>query len=430
MHKLFTLKNGLRVIADKNEGVNSVSVGIMIGNGSRNEELSINGISHFLEHMMFKGTTTRTSKEIVESIENLGGQLNAYTSKEATCYYVKNLYTHLDLSLEIFSDMILNSTFDIDEIEREKGVVIEEINMNEDSPEDVLYDLHAKASYGDNPLSYPILGTIDKVKSLSREDLINYVENRYTPHNSVISVCGKFDENELVELIDKYFGNWCGNQYKPNYEECVLQSNSLYINKEIEQLHITLGIKGLPLGHEKSYALTLLCNIFGGGASSILFQKVREELGLCYNIYCYPQSNVGTGIVNIYTGLGKEYGEKALEVIVKELNEFVKNGITEEQLTINKEKIKANFILGLESTSSKMFSNAKQLLFRNLIRTEEEVLNKIDSITMDDINYVLKECFGKGIINSAYVGANIDTNKLDAIIYEDTVAFDNKIEEV
>ena len=430
MHKLFTLNNGLRVIADKNEGVNSVSVGIMIGNGSRNEELNINGISHFLEHMMFKGTTTRTSKEIVESIENLGGQLNAYTSKEATCYYVKNLYTHLDLSLEVLSDMILNSTFDIDEIEREKGVVIEEINMTEDSPEDVLFDLHAKASYGKNSLSYPILGTIEKVKNLSREDLIHYVENRYTPNNSVISVCGKFDEEELLVLIEKYFGNWSGPEYKPSYEECEIQANSLSLNKEIEQLHITLGIKGLPLGHEKSYALTLLCNILGGGASAILFQKVREELGLCYNIYCYPQSNIGVGIVNIYTGLGKEYGERALEVIVKELDKFVQNGITEEQLNMNKEKIKANYILGLESTSSKMFSNAKQLLFRNYVRTEEDVLNKIDSITMDDVNYVLKECFGKGIINSAYVGANIDTEKLDAIIYKDTFAFNNKIEEI
>ena len=427
MYNLYTLKNGLRVVTERNDGVNSVSVGVMIQNGSRNEDIEVNGISHFIEHMFFKGTKERNSKQIAETIENVGGQLNAFTSKEATCYYVKNLYTHLDLSLEVLSDMLLNSKFDPEEIEREKSVVIEEINMSDDNPEDVLDDLHSKVCYGDNPLAYPILGTIEKVRSLDRDKIINFINEKYTPYNSVISVCGKFDEKELNELIEKYFGSWSSKKiYIPTYKDTFVHSDTYYINKKIEQLHVSLGLKGLPYGHDKGYALVLLSNIFGGGASSILFQKVREELGLCYNIYCYPQASQGVGAINIYAGLGKDYGEKALTAIQSELNKFVKDGITKEMLNINKEKLKAGYILGQESTSSKMFSNAKSVLFKNKISTEEEVIEKIDKITSDDIDFVLNDCFGKGILNSAYVAQGVNYEELNNIVFNSTKAYNNK----
>lgn len=426
MHKIFTLKNGLRVVTEKLDGVNSVSVGVMIQNGSRNESEELNGISHFIEHMFFKGTNKRTAKQIAEEIENVGGQINAFTSKETTCYYIKALSTHLDLSLDVLSDMLLNSKFDEEEIEKEKGVVIEEINMSEDNPEDVLDNIHSKASYGDNSLSYPILGTIEKIRKLKREDIIKFIEEKYTPYNSVISICGKFDEDEVISLIEKFFGKWKSKKvYKPVYEGTEIKKNSVYVKKEIEQLHIGLGLQGLPFGDDRNYALVLLNNILGGGASSILFQKVREELGLCYVIYSYTQPFQEAGLINIYVGLSKEYADKALEVIKREVENFVKNGITEEQLKINKEKIKANYILGLESTSSKMFSNAKSLLLRNSIRTEEEVIEKIDNISKEDIDYVLKNCFGKGIINTAYVGSEIDKDYLDSFIYKSKEAYDN-----
>ena len=428
MYKLYTLSNGLRVVTEKNDGVNSVSVGVMVKNGSRNETEELNGISHFIEHMFFKGTTTRNAKEVAAAVENLGGQINAFTSKEATCYYVKNLYTHLDLSLEILSDILLNSKFDKDDIEREKSVVVEEINMSEDNPEDALDDLHAKVSYKDNPLAYPILGTIDKVKSFTRETIKKFIKEKYTPTNSVISVCGKFDDKELEELINKYFGGWKNdNIYIPTYEETRIYTGNATVNKDIEQLHMTLGLKGLPYDHDKNYALVLLSNIFGGGASSILFQKVREELGLCYTIYCYPQTYQGVGMLNIYTGLGKTYGEKALDVIIREINKFSNTTISNEVLNMNKEKIKANYILGLESTSSRMFANAKSILFRNKISTQEEVIQKIDNISSDDIDFVLKECFGSGIINSAYVGKNVNNNSLENVILQSTEAYKNDI---
>lgn len=427
MYNTYTLKNGLRVVTEKIEHLNSISVGIMVQNGSRNEIPELNGISHFIEHMFFKGTQKRSSKQIVSDVENVGGQINAFTSKEATCYYVKALNTHLDLSLDVISDMILHAKFDPEEIEKEKGVVIEEINMGLDSPEDVLDDAHSKATFGSDSLSRPILGTIPIVKSFNREKILKFISEKYTPYNSVLSICGNFDDNELKELIEKYFGEWKSeNKYIPSYEETILQVGSVYEKKDIEQLHISLGLKGLPYADDYSYPLVLLNNVFGGGASSILFQKVREELGLCYSICSYLQPYQGVGTLNIYAGLNKNYAEKALEVIDRELKLFSENGITKDQIDINKEKIKANYILGLESTSSRMFANAKTYLFRNRIKTQEEVIEKIDKITNEDIRYVLDSTFKHGVLNAAYVGQDVDECKLNSIILKNIKAYDNK----
>ena len=208
MFNLYTLDNGLRVVTEYIEHVNSISVGIMVQNGSRNESKDVNGISHFIEHMFFKGTEKRTAKEIVQEIENIGGQINAYTSKETTCYYIKALNTHVDLCLDVISDMLLNSKFDEEEIEKEKGVVIEEINMSQDNPEDVLDEIHSEAIFGNNSLAYPILGTPDRIKSFNRKKIKDYIRTHYTPYNSVLSICGKFDEKELKKLIEENFGKW------------------------------------------------------------------------------------------------------------------------------------------------------------------------------------------------------------------------------
>ena len=417
MFNLYTLDNGLRVVTEYIEHVNSISVGIMVQNGSRNETEDENGISHFIEHMFFKGTDKRSAKDIVQEIENIGGQINAYTSKETTCYYLKALNTQMDLCLDVLSDMILNSKFDEEEIEKEKGVIIEEINMSEDNPEDVLDEIHSKAIFGSNSLSYPILGTIDGIKTFSRDKIKKYIKEHYTPYNSVISICGKFDKDDLKKKLEDYFGEWnTGNVYNPQYNTPSLLKDSSYTEKQIEQLHINLGLQGLPYADNKAYSLLLLNNVFGGGASSILFQKVREELGLCYTVYSYPQTYLGVGTLNIYTGLSKQFADKALEVIDKELKEFSNKGICDKTLNINKEKIKASYILGLESTSSRMFSNAKSVLLQNKVKTQEDVIDRINKISNDDINYVLERCFKPGIISSAYVGQSIDMSKLNSII--------------
>lgn len=426
MFNLYKLDNGLRIVTEYIEHVNSISVGVMVQNGSRNETIEVNGISHFIEHMFFKGTDKRSAKQIVQEIENIGGQINAYTSKETTCYYIKALNTHVDLCLEVLSDMLLNSKFDEEEIGKEKGVVIEEINMSQDNPEDVLDEIHSEAIFGKDSLSYPILGTPDKIRSFNRSSIKKYIKSHYTPYNSVLSICGKFDEKELRKLIEQYFGSWSKEDiYNPIYDKVDLKHESKYCEKPIEQVHINLGLNGLPYADDKSYSLLLLNNVFGGGASSILFQKVREELGLCYNIYSYMQPYLGVGTLNIYTGLSNKYSDKALEVINNELIKFANNGISDEKLAINKEKIKASYILGLESTSSRMFANAKCFLLQNKIKTQQDVIDRINKIDKNDINYVLEKCFKPGIISQAYVGQGVEVEKLNSILDNSKISYKN-----
>jgi predicted Zn-dependent peptidase len=424
MYNLFKLNNGLRIVLEEIDYVNSVSVGLWVENGSRNETLENNGISHFIEHMLFKGTKNRSALELVECIEDVGGQINAFTGKEATCFYVKLLATHIELGIDVIADMLFNSQFSPEDIEKEKGVIIEEINMNEDSPEDVLSDLHSKAAWGEDSLSLPILGSIESVKRFTQNDLLNFLEKHYTPENSVISIAGKFNSKALEKLLIKYFGEWKNenniiNKYtKPEF----LQGN-LFRQKKIEQLHINLGLKGLQSGDEDIYGLLLLNNIFGGGASSILFQKIREEKGVCYSIYSYISAFNRTGIMTIYIGLNPSFAVEVVSLIKDEVNNFVKNNIQPEKLFKAKEQLKGNFILGLESTSSIMFNNGKSVLFLNRINIPEEVIKKIDIIDAQKINEVLEKTFSYGIQNSAYVGDNVDLNLIDNVLEPETIAF-------
>jgi len=405
MYNLFKLENGLRVVVEDIEYVNSVSVGLWVENGSRNENETNSGISHFIEHMLFKGTQSRTVKQIAESIEDVGGQINAFTGREATCFYIKALDTHLELSLDIISDMLFNSNFSEDDIEKEKSVIVEEINMSEDSPEDVLADLHTKAIWNTDSISFPILGTMNTVKSFSRKMLVDYKESYYIPENSVISISGKFDMKNIELLIQKYFGKWsCKNKKITKYSSPEILNHHYFRKKDIEQLHISLGIPGVELGNDDTYTLILLSNILGGGASSRLFQKIREELGVCYSIYSYISSFKNTGIVSIYAGLNPIHAQAAINAIKEEVSEFAKLGIDSERLYKAKEQLKGSYILGLESTSSRMFSNGRSVMFMNKINTPEDVLKKINDIDMTRVNSVMEKTFKNGIINSAFVG--------------------------
>lgn len=412
MYNIFTLNNGLRVVIENIDYVNSVCVGLWVENGSRNENEMNNGISHFIEHMFFKGTSNRSAKKIAEDIENVGGQINAFTGKEATCYYVKSLNTHLDLCLDVLSDMLFNSKFSSEDIEKEKGVVIEEVNMSEDSPEDVLFDLHSKAIWGDEPIAYPILGSIENIKGFNREKIVDYINTYYTPANSVISICGKVDMATIEKIVEKYFGQWNNSGESVKYSSPILVNENLYKEKQIEQIHLSLGIPGVSIGHNDIYTLSLMNNIFGGVVSSHLFQRVREELGLCYNIYSFVSPFNNTGTVNIYTGVSQNTVYEAIEAIQEELEEFCKRGITENELYIAKEQLKGNYILGLESTSSRMFSNGKTYMMLNKINKQEDIINKIDSISLEKIENVMDSTFRKGIVNSAFVGNNLDIKKI------------------
>ncbi len=424
MYNMIRLSNGLRVVVEKIDYVRSVSVGLWIENGSRNETVKNNGISHFIEHMLFKGTANRTAKELAEVIEDVGGQINAFTGKEATCFYIKLLDSHLELALEVLADMLFNSKFSEEEIEREKGVIIEEINMSEDTPEDVVSELHSKVLWGENSLSLPILGVEETVRSFTRQQLVDYVQSYYIPENSVISICGNVNIGEVEALVDHYFGKWVSkNKIITHYPSSEIQKGSAYKTKEIEQLHISLGMKGLPTGDNDIYPLVLLNNVLGGGVSSLLFQKVREEYGLCYTIYSYMTSFNNTGVINIYTSLNPNYAVDALQLIKEELEIFINSSIDGEKLIKAKEQIKGNYILGLESTSSRMFSNGKSALFLNKINRPEEIIKKIDDITTEKLQEVMERTFANNILNAAFVGSKINIDKYNEVINLEKVAF-------
>ncbi|WP_368487637.1 M16 family metallopeptidase [Clostridium sp. BJN0013] len=425
MYNVFKLDNGLRIVVEDIDYVNSVSVGLWVKNGSRNENDKNNGISHFIEHMFFKGTTNRTALEIAECIEDIGGQINAFTGKEATCFYVKVLNSHLDLAIDVISDMLFNSKFLPEDIEKEKGVIIEEINMSEDSPEDVLSDLHSKAMWGKDSISFPILGSIDTVKSFTKEHLMEYISSYYIPENSVISIAGNVDLNKVERLIEKYFGTWnILNKKVTNYSKPEFLSNHFFKKKNIEQLHLSLGIPGVENGSNDLYTLLILNNMYGGVASSILFQKIREERGLCYSIYSYITTFNNIGAITVYAGLNAKYAYDVIARIKDEMLKFSTSVITKDKLKKLKEQLKGNYILGLESISSRMFNNGKSLLLLNRLNIPEDIIDKINKIDEESIERVMKNTFYKGIVNSSFVGKEIDISVIENLLEKDSISFE------
>lgn len=408
------LKNGIRIVAEEIKYVNSVSIGIWVKTGSRYENSLNNGVSHFIEHMLFKGTNKRSAKEIANSIDKIGGQLNAFTAKECTCFYAKVLDSHFDIALDVLSDMFLNSSFSQVEIEKEKGVVLEEINMYEDSPEDLVHDIFTQTVWADNPLGMSILGTEDSLNALTRDNIIDYFNKNYTPNNIVISIVGNFDKNIVFEEIEKVFGSYNPkNTVRENGSNPNFISNCIIKNKDTEQAHICIGYNGIELGSKYTYSLLVMNNIFGGAMSSRLFQKIREEKGLAYSVFSYPSSYIGCGLFSIYAGMKPSQMKSVLDIIYNEIEDVRKNSITNQELYDSKEQLKGSYILGLESTSGRMISIGKSELLLDRIYSPKEVLELIDSVTMDEIKYVIDCIFDDKCKGTAIIGPNsIDINKL------------------
>lgn len=405
MYNKITLDNGLRIVTEYIPYVKSVSIGIWVEAGSRKENIENNGISHFIEHMLFKGTKNRSAKEIAESIDNIGGQINAFTSKECTCYYAKVLDSHIDVAIDVLSDMLFNSLFDKDEIIKEKSVVYEEIKMYEDSPEDLVHDLLSQTIFNRNSLSLPILGSSESLENITREDLINYFESYYTPSNTVISIAGNFDLNETIKLIKERFSNWkVEKKTNEAYEKPIIYHNISKKKKDIEQLHFCLGTEGVSQGQDDLYALLIMNNVFGGSMSSRLFQDIREDKGLVYSIYSYPSSYKDTGIFTVYAGLNPDYFIDVLDIIKENINIIKRDYLTEEEIYRSKEQLKGNYILGLESTSSRMTSIGKSELLFGKVTSPQEIASKIDKIELKDIVSVVNRVFDSKKYNIAYVG--------------------------
>ena len=319
--KKYTCQNGVRVVLENIPTVRSVAIGVWIGTGSRNESPANNGISHFLEHMFFKGTKTKSAKEIAESFDSIGGQVNAFTSKEYTCYYAKVLDNHAQFALEVLADMFFNSTFEEEELIKEKNVVYEEIKMYEDTPDDIVHDLLSKAIYEDHSLGYPILGTEETLYTFTGDTLQEYMHNMYIPKNVVVSIAGNITESFIkeVEALFWIIRGW----EKRNCEQTpIFHMNQISRKKETEQAHLCLGFEGLQVGHQDIYSLITLNNILGGSMSSRLFQDVREQRGLAYSIFSYHSAYEDNGIVTIYGGTGAKQLDFLFETIQETLSDI------------------------------------------------------------------------------------------------------------
>ncbi len=400
--------NGLRAVVKRTPGLFSVSIGIMVNTGSVNETKENNGISHFIEHMTFKGTKKRSAFDISNDIDKIGSQINAYTSKENTCFYVKTMPSHLEESIEILSDIFFNSTYEDKEIEREKGVVIEEINMSKDSPEDTCYDLLAKGYFGDDGYGMTILGPISNIQKFTKNDILDYISKYYTADNVVVSIAGNVKYDDAFTLIEKYFLNAFNNKCKAEaYKYKRKKPKFLIQKKDIEQTHIGICLKSFKATDKRAYALNIANTIFGGGMSSRLFQRIREELGLCYSVYSYMSQYKDTGTLEIYSAVNPKSYSQAFDEIIKLINEFRENGITKDEFLRGKEQVKSSLIMSQESTSSQMFAMGRYLTYFDKKLNFNKRLRDIDAVTLEDVNRIIKEVFVTDKKAVAILGPNV-----------------------
>lgn len=400
-----TFNNGLRLVVNKMDGLLSVSVGVLVKTGSINESESENGISHFIEHVMFKGTEKRTAFEISDNIDRIGAQINAFTSKELTCYYTKSTKDHVEDSIEILSDIFFNSTFKKEELEREKGVVIEEIKMSEDTPEDVCLDLLAKSYYGEEGLGRTILGPEKNIKRFNENSVRDYMAKYYTADNVVISVAGNVDIEQIENIVKEYFADkFSKGKSSKQFVQKPVQPQSLYRSKKIEQTHIGFAMKGLKSSDDDSDAFSIANVVFGGGMSSRLFQKIREELGLAYSVYSYPSQYKDTGVLEIYAGVNTDSRDKAAKAIVEETKKFRETGVTEAEFLRAKEQVKSSLVFGQESTGAQMLLYGKFLIILDQKFDINKRLIDLENITIEDVQKSIQKSFDIEMAATATVG--------------------------
>ena len=413
MYKKHVLENGLTIIGEEIPYVKSISLGVWINVGSRIENEEISGVSHFIEHMLFKGTENRTSKQIASEIDNLGGQINAFTSKECTCYYVKLLDSHIDIGIDILSDMILNSKFNEEDINKERSVIIEELKMYEDSPEDLAYDLLTENIYAGDSLGMNIIGTEESLNKLDKNEILNYFEKYYVPNNAVIAISGNFEFSEIVKKIEEKFKNWENKDINIELKKAEFKSCFLTKNKDTEQVNLAMSLEAVPLENEEEvYALAVINTVFGGSISSRLFQKIREEKGLVYSIYSSQSLYRKCGELGIFASMSNEHLEEVYNSIIEEISFMKENYLTDKEISESKEQLKGSYILGLESTSSRMMSIGRSMILNNKVESSDDILKAIDNVDKDTVKRVIDKIFNLDKLGVCIVGRDVEENKL------------------
>jgi len=384
-YKKTVLANGLTILTETMEDVRSVAMGIMVGAGSGLETDPQAGISHFIEHMAFKGTKKRTAFDIASEFDAIGGKMNASTGKEITSYYAVTLDKHANIAVDVLSDIFLNSVYDEKEMELEKGVIMEEIKMYEDTPDELIHDLFTEVIYHGHPLGRPTIGNENSVKSIGRQDMIDYIKRLYSPDNTIISLAGNIKHEEAVKLIEPAFSVMRGKLPDLKKHDPTLKKSIKLKHKKTEQVHMCLGTSGPSQNDADRYAFSVLDVVLGGSMSSRLFQEIREKRGMAYAIYSYNGALRHCGLYVVYAGTSKGNFRKAVDLTLEEFGKVKAHGITKAEMERSKEHLKGGLVLGLESTASRMAYLARCLYYYGRIITIDELFNEIDKVTHDDI---------------------------------------------
>lgn len=414
------LSNGLRVITIPMPSFESATVLVMVSAGSRYETRKNNGISHFLEHMAFKGTQKRPSAiDISTLIDGIGGEFNAFTGKEVTGYYVKSAANHIDLSLDVLSDMLQNSKLDKEEIEKEKGVILEEINLYEDTPSRKIGDVYERLIYGDTPMGWDVAGEKDVIKAITKEDFQFYMSSLYSPSNMTVVIAGGIDSEKAVKMVKKYFGQM--KKFSTIKSNKVIESQKepevLVKNKKTEQVHIAIGFRTVPIDHQDQYALSVLAAVLGGGMSSRLFHEVREKRGLGYYVRTNSEHFNDAGYLVSFAGVDPKRVEDAIKVIIDEYRKFISDGkVSKQELNKAKEFMKGHLVLELEDSRSVSGFFAQQELLEKKIKTPEEIIKKIDEVTAEKLDEVAKKYFVNSGLSMAIIGNFPDGQKFENLL--------------
>ncbi|SEN34225.1 pitrilysin family protein [Paenibacillus sp. OV219] len=401
----YKLSNGLRVVVEYIPTCRSVSFGIWVKNGSRNETPENNGVSHFIEHMLFKGTERHSAKDIADLFDGIGGNVNAFTAKEYTCYFAKVLDQHLPIAVDALADMFFNSQMDAGELAKEKNVILEEISMYEDTPDDKVHDEASRAAYGDHPLAYSILGLEERLSAMDSDSLRSYMKSSYRIDNTVIAVAGNVEEAGLIELLEKHFGGFSNVGSEIAVTTPTFSGQYLFHKKKTEQNHICITFPGCSIADPQLYAMILLNNAVGGGMSSRLFQEIREKRGLAYSVYSYHTSYADSGLFTVYAGTAPKQTKEVLDLTLEQMHDLAVKGLSDAELHRGKEQLKGSLILSLESTSSRMNRLGKNELMLGRHYTLDEMLERIDSVQMSDIHAVTKRMLSVPF-SVAMVGSN------------------------
>jgi predicted Zn-dependent peptidase len=399
-----TLDSGATVVTERMEEVRSVSVGFWFDVGARDEPDALAGTSHFLEHLLFKGTPKRSAKDIADAFDRVGGDVNAFTGKEYTCYYSRVLDDDLPMALDVLTDMIRNSTIDPAELESERKVILEEIAMHEDAPDELVHDLFYRCMWEGHPLGRPVLGYNETISQVERDAVAGYWQERYAPNNLVVAAAGHVEHSALVDEVERLIGDRAGRRTLRSGKVPQPAGGIRVFKRPTEQAHIVMGTVGIHRSHEDRHALTVLDTILGGGMSSRLFQEVREKRGLAYSVFSYRSMFADTGSFAIYAGTTPQNAETVMDIFRTEIDSVVRDGITQAELERAKGHVRGALVLSSEDPGSRMNRLGRQQLTSGEILSIDEMITKFDELDMDDIRRVTAEVLGSGDWQTTVVG--------------------------